>query len=470
MRFKIFRLTFVLILFLLITTSGKAQYAKLWDFAGGVFDGKYSQGSLASDGNYLYGVTKQGGINDMGTIFKIMPNGTNYTKLFDFDGANSGQGPTFEKLLIDGNYLYGFTSAGGLNSKGVIYKIQKDGTGFNKLLDFNGAINGMTPFGSLISDGTYLYGTTNQGGINNLGTLFKIKFDGTGYLKLLDFNGSGNGQYPLSKLYYDGIYLYGTSGYGPTHSGIIFKVLTDGTGYVNIYDAPVTSTVGIGVDFIGGVIQNGAYLYGLGTDINGYGAVYKIKPDGSGAQILLQFTGAPSGGQAFGDLVCDGTYLYGMTKDGGTLNKGIIFKVKLDGTGYTKMLDFLGASNGSNPFGSLTLDGPTLFGMTYDGGANNIGTIFKFQNTVATDVLEKKPIDQNVINIFPNPNNGSFSIKSITEGNYYLTNTLGQAIKSFQLNKDNNFAFTMDEVPHGIYYVVGNENNQTVSQKIIVIE
>ena len=43
-------------------------------------------------------------------------------------------------------------------------------------------------------------------------------------------------------------------------------------------------------------------------------------------------------------------------------------------------------------------------------------------------------------------------------------------IKSFQLNTDNNFTVTIDELPQGIYTLVGKENNQTVSQKIIVIK
>ncbi len=470
MRFKIFRLSFIITLFSLITPSVKAQYTKLWDFAGGSIDGKIPRGSLASDGTYLYGVTTTGGASNYGIIFKIMPDGTNYTKLYDFDGINSGQAPSFEKLLIDGNYLYGMTEGGGLNGKGVIYKIQKNGTGFIKLLDFNGTLNGSAPVGALTSDGTYLYGTTNQGGVNNLGSLFKIKFDGTSYLKLMDFNGSGTGQYPYSTLLYDGQYLYGTSGYGATNSGIIFKILTDGTGYVNIYDAPITSTVGIGCSFLGGLIQNGAYLYGLGADASGWGAVYKIKPDGSGAVKLLQFTGPPDGGQPYGDLICDGTYLYGVTKNGGTLNKGIVFKVKLDGTGYVKMLDFLGVTNGSNPFGSLILDGATLYGMTYDGGVNSFGTIFKFQNSLTTDVQETKSGLQRLINVFPNPSNGLFTIKSIPAGTYYLTNTLGQSIKTIQLDATNNFTITIDDLPQGIYTLVGKENNQMVSQKIIVIK
>jgi uncharacterized repeat protein (TIGR03803 family) len=445
-----------------------AQYTKLWDFAGGSIDGKIPRGSLTSDGTYLYGVTTTGGVYDHGIIFKIMPDGTNYTKLYDFDGINSGQAPSFEKLLIDGNYLYGMTEGGGLNGKGVIYKIQKNGAGFIKLLDFNGTLNGSAPVGALTSDGTYLYGTTNQGGVNGLGTIFKIKFDGTGYLKLMDFNGGGTGQYPVSSLLYDGQYLYGTS--GTPSSAFIFKILTDGTGYANIYNASPTNTLGIGCGFLGGLIENGSYLYGLGNDINGYASVYKIKPDGSSAAIVFQCSGTPNGGQAFGDLVCDGTYLYGMTKDGGTLNKGIVFKVKLDGTGYVKMLDFLGVTNGSNPFGSLILDGATLYGMTYDGGVNSFGTIFKFQNSLTTDVQETKSGLQRLINVFPNPSNGLFTIKSIPAGTYYLTNTLGQSIKTIQLDATNNFTITIDDLPQGIYTLVGKENNQMVSQKIIVIQ
>ncbi len=43
---------------------------------------------------------------------------------------------------------------------------------------------------------------------------------------------------------------------------------------------------------------------------------------------------------------------------------------------YTKLLDFAGATNGSLPFGSLTYEGTFLYGMTRYGGTNEIGTVF----------------------------------------------------------------------------------------------
>jgi hypothetical protein len=44
---------------------------------------------------------------------------------------------------------------------------------YTKLLDFDGS-NSTPPFGSLVSDGTYLYGMTERGWVNDLGVIFKL--------------------------------------------------------------------------------------------------------------------------------------------------------------------------------------------------------------------------------------------------------------------------------------------------------
>ena len=46
----------------------------------------------------------------------------------------------------------------------------------------------------------------------------------------------------------------------------------------------------------------------------------------------------------YGDLVTDSTWFYGMTSEGGAFNLGTIFKIKTDGSGFTKLLDFDGAT------------------------------------------------------------------------------------------------------------------------------
>lgn len=109
-----------------------------------------------------------------------------YSKLLDFGNVDNGSNP-YSTLLSDGTFLYGMTSDGGTNHFGTIFKVKPDGTSFTKIHDFD-ETNGSNPYGSLVSDGTFLYGMTRGGGLNSQGTLFKIKSDGTSFANLLDFN------------------------------------------------------------------------------------------------------------------------------------------------------------------------------------------------------------------------------------------------------------------------------------------
>ena len=361
--------------FQLSVFSSFAQYTKLLDFAGNT-NGASPYSSLISDGTFLYGMTAFGGTNDDGVIFKIKSDGTGYVKLLDFAGASNGKYPK-GSLISDGTFLYGMTSGGGTNSMGVVFKIKTDGTGYVKLLDF-AVSNGDSPFGSLISDGTFLFGMTYYGGANNIGVIFKIKPDGTGYVKLLDFAGTSNGQSPQSSLISDGTFLYGMTRYGGANNyGVIFKIKPDGTGYVKLLDFAGASN---GQEPWGSLISDGTFLYGTTNSggANGYGVIFKIKPDGTGYVKLLDFAGTSNGKSSGGSLISDGVFLYGMTQAGGAGNKGVIFKIKPDGTGYVKLFDFTGSANGQSPSSSLISDGTFLYGMTYGGGTNTFGVTFRY--------------------------------------------------------------------------------------------
>jgi uncharacterized repeat protein (TIGR03803 family) len=76
----------------------------------------------------------------------------------------------------------------------------------------------------------------------------------------------------------------------------------------------------------------------------------------------------------------DGSQLYGMTSEGGTGSQGVVFRLRTDGTAYTKLKEFQG-DDGSAPFGGVVCYQRNLYGMTSSGGANGMGVIFK----VATD-------------------------------------------------------------------------------------
>jgi uncharacterized repeat protein (TIGR03803 family) len=287
-----------------------------------------------------------------------------YSKLIDFAGVTNGSSPQIDQnLIFDGTFLYGMTEKGGPTDKGIIFKIKPDGTGYLKIHDFGSiAADGFYPYGSLIFDGTFLYGMSFDGGAYGYGTIFKIKPDGAGYSKLLDFAYTDGG-HSYGSLISDGTFLYGMTWCGSFGEGIIFKIKPDGNGYYKLMDftgAPEGSSP------YGSLIYDGAFLYGMTTHggTSGFGIIFKIKSDGTGYSKLLDFDGATNGKYPYGSLVSDGVFLYGMTEIGGTNNKGTIFKIKPDGTGYSKLLDFAGTANGQNPKGSLICDGTLLYGIT----------------------------------------------------------------------------------------------------------
>src|SRR5687767_2971811 len=92
------------------------------------------------------------------SAFLLMPSLTfsQYTTIYNFPGGNDPNS-TFGSLISDGTYLYGMSEAGGWNSVGTVFKIKPDGTDFEKLLNMECVPTGCFPHGSLISDGTYLY-------------------------------------------------------------------------------------------------------------------------------------------------------------------------------------------------------------------------------------------------------------------------------------------------------------------------
>jgi uncharacterized repeat protein (TIGR03803 family) len=150
---------------------------------GGGADGAYVDVGLVqgSDGS-LYGVTASGGTGDVGTVFKITPEGV-ATVLYSFaggeDGSNPADGASPSSRLIqarDGNF-YGTTFIGGANEVGTIFKISPAGA-FSIIYSFGAKESGAVyPDSSLVqgTDGDF-YGTTEYGGDNGLGVVYQISF------------------------------------------------------------------------------------------------------------------------------------------------------------------------------------------------------------------------------------------------------------------------------------------------------
>src|SRR5207249_1166080 len=77
-----------------------------------------------------------------------------------------------------------------------------------------------------------------------------------------------------------------------------------------------------------------------------------------------------------GSLISDNTaFLFGMSFYGGSNNYGTIFKMMPDGSGFTTLHNF--SVTDGYPTGSLIYDGTFLYGMTTKGGSMGNGIIFK---------------------------------------------------------------------------------------------
>jgi len=309
-----------------------------------------------------------------------------YKDLHDF--ANTGgYNPWDYGQLAQGNdpYLYGTTHYGTFNNFGSVFQVATDGSTYTDLWSFDGTGSGMFPFGALTnlifnaSDGSsYFYGTANEGGNFGFGTLFRITPSG-GIAILHHFNGS-DGEYPLVPP------VQGSDGnlYGVTSSGSTYRyTLPNGPFKQLPNNAPGDTTGPL-------VLAPDGYLYGTTRSggSHGPGTVFRMTTPGGAIKIIYSFKGGTDGANPQGPIAFDNSQpwdgkLYGVTYDGGANNTGEVFQLTLSGT-LTHLHDFAalhpdGTNNeGAKPIaGLLAASDGYLYGAASTGGASTYGTLFQ---------------------------------------------------------------------------------------------
>jgi uncharacterized repeat protein (TIGR03803 family) len=342
-----------------------------------------------------------------------------YLPYTNSDGAVPNAG-----LLLLGNTLYGAAQAGGLGAVGTVFALNTDGSAFTTLYDFTFDFDltgvGSNPYGGLASSGTTLYGTSSTTYNNQIGTVFALNIDGTGFTTLYEFSpptydpsigayDNPDGLTPLGTLVLSGNTLYGTAVMGGSAmNGTVFGVTTDGASFTPLYSftgppANCEACVVTNSDAAHPrteLILSGNTLYGMGESggSSGKGTVFAVNTDGTGFTVLHNFTGGNDGANGFvtldglrasGDsrLALSGSTLYGAAETGGASGNGTVFKVNTDGTGFTVLHSFTAAipgtyvnSDGVFPSGLVISPANTLFGTTYYGGSSGNGTVFKLNS------------------------------------------------------------------------------------------
>jgi uncharacterized repeat protein (TIGR03803 family) len=379
-------------------------FAPLHSFDG--TDGALPDAGLvqAIDGN-LYGTTLFGGANcapngGCGTVFKITPNGK-VTTLYSFcaqSGCIDGAAPQAGLVqAIDGN-LYGTTPNGGANCApnggcGTVFKITPNGE-LTTLYSFcaqSGCTDGAYPFAGLVqaTDGN-LYGTTLFGGANNDGTVFEMTPKGT--LKTLFSFDSTNGTNPYAGLIQasDGNFYGTTIGGGKFNYGMVFKLTPRGR-ITTLHSFCHLSSCADGQSPQTALIQatNGDF-YGTTSSggVQGGGMVFRITSKGT-FTVLYSFCSlafCSEGSTPMAGLVqATNGNLYGTTSLGGNPGYGTIFEISPGGElTYPFVFDNYFTDGAQPHAGLVQATNGALYGTTYYGGANSVGTVFSLSVKSAT--------------------------------------------------------------------------------------
>jgi len=270
--------------------------------------------------------------------------------VYSFTGGIDGANPATNLTFDSAGNAYGTTAAGGDSGFGTVFKLSPNPDGGwteSVLYSFSGFSDGLSPHGGVIfDDAGNLYGTTVAGGDGGI-----CAGDGCGVVFQLAPNPDGS--WTQSVIYN---FTGGDDGFGPGNGLVRFA-------------------------------KSGA-LFGATPDggANGVGVVYELKQNQNGKwrfKVLHTFTGGQDGAVgSLGSLLLDAEgNVYGIAELGGVYGAGVVYRLRQrhDGTWkFRTLYAFKGLPDAGFPYGGLTSDeAGNLYGTTYYGGANGVGSAYK---------------------------------------------------------------------------------------------
>ncbi|HET6276270.1 MAG TPA: choice-of-anchor tandem repeat GloVer-containing protein [Candidatus Cybelea sp.] len=363
----------------------RPAYALLYSFKGKDDGRDPHAGPLVAVKGVLYGTTEYGGgiCHDRcfgGTVFAITASGSE-SVLHSFDvGSEDGKNPRAGVIDVAGR-LYGTTVHGGVASCycGTVFKVTTSGKE-SVLHSFTGEPDGVGPEYGLFDFNGTLYGTTANGGTNDDGTVFAITPAGKESV-LHSFAGKPDGAHPKASLINVNGTLYGTTFYGGANCG----------------------------------------------SRGGCGTVFTITPSGA-ESVLYSFKGGSGDGEyptQAALLDVNGT-LYGMSKRGGTHNRGTIFSMTTSGE-ESVLHSFGGSGDGIYPYGGFIDVNGTLYGTTSNGGTVSCGV--RYGNVHGCGTVFKSTLSgkESVLHSFGAPKDGKYPYSGLIDlnGTLYGTTTAG---------------------------------------------
>ena len=337
---------------------------------------------LDAHGN-LFGTVPFGGANGQGAVYELAAGSRTITTLASFNGTN-GDRPESDLVLDAHGNLFGTTQFGGANGQGTVFKLAAGSNTITTLASFHGT-NGDQPTGSLVRNAHgNLFGATAFGGANGQGTVFKLAAGSNTITTLASFHGT-NGDRPTGGLVRNAHgNLFGTTAFGGANGqGTVYELAAGSRTITTL--ASFNGANGAGAFPGAGLVRNAhGNLFGTTAagGANGQGTVLELAAGSGTITTLASFNGANGAFPSAGLAVLDAQgNLFGTTEDGGVDNLGTVYELAAGSNTITTLASFNG-TNGANPGAGLVLDAQgNLFGTTNvggtGGGSNGLGTVFE---------------------------------------------------------------------------------------------
>jgi len=290
------------------------------------------------DGTQPAAITSfQGGANGMGAIAVLTPKASGSWTLsstYSFAGRPDGNGPKGAVVADPRGNLYGTTEGGGRENHGTVYRLAPNGSTYREkiLYNFRGQQDGAGPAAGLVMDASgALYGTAIVGGLSNVqaGTVFKLIPKANGYTEstLYAFKGQPDGSEPVARLCLDASgTLYGTTSLGgKSNDGTVFALVpSSGNGYTErvLWSFGKGSADGAYPD--GNVIvDNAGVVYGTtsGNSTSGSGTLFTLK---NHTEKLYYFNGYNGGNPVAGPSADSKGNIFVAASSQGTYRDGTV--------------------------------------------------------------------------------------------------------------------------------------------------
>lgn len=287
-----------------------------------------SMGHVLAQPLEIWGVSPRGGIDDNGFIYKTDESGENLEIVYQFEGGTEGGGPFWSLTQTSNGRIFGVTSSGGANDVGVLYSISPDDYSYQVHYDFatdlplgsltqvaNGKLYGFgsAGFGYIFEfdletqdfkkvhefDKTHgrivfddnqllevmdnvLYGTTERGGADDIGVIYRYDISTSTYEVLYEFDDS-EGRYPESLAIHSEGILYGITSWQDQR---IFHFNYETNEVTTVFELP-----DIHLPVPGILLASDGYYYGMtssGGDEN-HGSFYRVDVENQEFTTLHHF-------------------------------------------------------------------------------------------------------------------------------------------------------------------------------------